>query len=303
MINFKSINLILSILITITISIPPQVNAEELSNKKINPQIINIPIKTGGLFNSTTNMVTELFLPAGQGPFPVLIYSHGRSGTPEARANIQEVIPRDYLRFWLSKGFAVVASMRPGYGKTGGPDRENPGHAWDNNGNCTKKPNYLNSIQMASQAPIEVITWTQKQVWANPSALIISGNSVGGITSVSVGSKNLTGVVGFINFAGGIGGNPILSPRKSCDPDQLLEMYREFGKTNKTPSLWLYAENDLFWGVDQPKAWHSAFSNGGSPSILVMTGALQRPDGHDLIFFGKDLWTSHVEEFIKKLGF
>jgi dienelactone hydrolase len=248
-------------------------------------------------------MVTELFLPSGQGPFPVLIYSHGRSGTAEARANIKEVIPRDYLNFWLSKGFAVVAPMRPGYGKTGGIDRENPGHAWDNNGNCTRKPNFTHSIQMASQAPNEVIGWLQMQAWANPSAIIISGNSVGGITSVSVGAKNPVGVVGLINFAGGIGGNPILSPRKSCDPDQLREMYREFGKTSRIPSLWLYAENDLFWGSDQPKVWHSAFSNGGSPSALVITSPLQRPDGHDLIFHGKDLWTPHVEEFIKKLGF
>jgi dienelactone hydrolase len=301
--NFYKIKLSLIFSIIFTLNIFSQANAEENSKIEVNLQMINIPIKVGGPFNTTTNMVTELFLPSGQGPFPVLIYSHGRSGTPEARANIQEVIPREYLRFWLSKGFAVVASMRPGYGKTGGPDRENPGHAWDNHGNCTRKPNYINSIQMASQAPLEVIAWTQKQAWANPSAIIISGNSVGGITSVSVGSKNPKGVVGSINFAGGIGGNPVLSPRKSCDPNQLLEMYREFGKTTKIPSLWLYAENDLFWGSDQPKAWHSAFSNGGSSTSLVMTSALQRPDGHELIFFGKDLWLSHVEDFIKKLGF
>lgn len=302
MTNLKDAKSALFFSILLILNIFTQASAEQASKNKIDPKIINIPIKTGGLFNSSTNMVTELFLPPGQGPFPVLIYSHGRSGTVEARANIQEVIPRDYLGFWLSKGFAVVASMRPGYGKTGGPDRENPGHAWDNNGNCTRKPNYINSIQMAGQAPSEVISWVQKQSWANATAIIISGNSVGGITSVSVGSKNPSGVIGVINFAGGIGGNPTLSPRKSCDSDQLLEMYREFGKTIKLPSLWLYAENDLFWGADQPKLWHSAFSNGGSQSTLIMTSALQRPDGHDLIFFGKDLWLSHVEEFIKKLG-
>lgn len=299
----NNLNKIAFILVSLLLNTSLKVHAEEISKNTIVQKIITIPIKTGGIFNSSMNMVTELFLPSKEGSFPVLIYSHGRSGTAEARANIPEVIPRDYLSFWISKGFAVVAPMRPGYGKTGGVDRENPGHAWDNKGNCTRKPNYSNSIQMASQAPSEVISWVKNQPWANSSAIIISGNSVGGITSVSVGSKNPQGVIGVINFAGGIGGNPILSPKKSCDPDQLLEMYREFGNTTKIPSLWLYAENDLFWGADQPKLWHSAFSNGGSSTMLVTTSALQRPDGHDLIFFGKDLWTSHVEEFVKKLGF
>jgi dienelactone hydrolase len=257
----------------------------------------------GGLFNLTVEMTAEIFKPQGKEPFPVVVYSHGRSSTAQERADIKEVIPRDYLRFWLSHGFAVVAPMRPGYGRTGGQDREFPGHAWDSKGNCTKTPNFRNVMNVASPTVLAVIDWLHKQAWANTSSLVLTGNSVGGILTVAVGSQNLDGVVGFINFAGGIGGNPSLSPGKSCDPNQLRDMYATYGKNAKVPSLWMYAENDQFWGPEMPKGWHSAFALGGSSSELVTTSTLTGQDGHDLVFFGKHLWEKPVEAFVRRLGF
>jgi dienelactone hydrolase len=276
--------------------------AQEVRPPELVPVYVKIPVRVGGSFNSTVDMTAELFKPDGQGPFPVVVYSHGRSATAQERAEIKEVIPRDYLRFWLAKGFAVVAPMRPGYGTTGGPDREVPGHAWDSAGNCTRPPNYRRVMDVASPTVLATIAWIHKQAWANASSLILTGNSVGGALTVAVGSQNPAGVIGFINFAGGIGGNPSLSPGKSCDPNQLRDMYTAYGKNTKIPSLWMYAENDLLWGADVPKGWHAAFVQGGSASQLVTTAPLTGKDGHDLVFFGKDLWGAPVDVFVKRLG-
>jgi len=103
-------------------------------------QVVKVPMKGAGAFGSALDLSTELFKPAGPGPFPVLVYAHGRSGTQKERSALAEVIPRQFLSFWLSRGFAVVAPARPGYGKTGGSDREVPGHSWDGTPMATQIP-------------------------------------------------------------------------------------------------------------------------------------------------------------------
>ncbi len=265
------------------------------------PQYAKIPIKGAGVFGSSLDMVAEVFQPAGAAPFPVLVYLHGRDGTQAERLAVTEAIPRDYLRYWLDKGFAVVAPMRPGYGKTGGADREVPGHRWESGGNCTR-PDFAKALAPATNAATAALDWTRTQSWARPAAMILSGNSVGGITSVSAASANPAGVVGFINFAGGMGGNPTLSPGRSCDADQLRALYAQYGKTGKLPGLWVYADNDLFWGADAPRGWHAAYIAGGAPAELAVTGPVPGHDGHELIFVGRALWRAHVDGFVAKLG-
>jgi hypothetical protein len=77
-------------------------------------------------------------------------------------------------------------------------------------------------------------------------------------------------VVAYINFAGGAGGNPEKSPGQSCEPQALTALYGDFGRHTVLPNLWLYAENDQYWGPDEPVAWHQAFAAGGSPRALSM---------------------------------
>jgi len=64
----------------------------------------------GGLSGVTAmRMAAGVFLPEGEGPFPVLIYSHGRSGTEAERHQTRIPDIRGHVRYWLRKGFAVIA--------------------------------------------------------------------------------------------------------------------------------------------------------------------------------------------------
>ena len=66
----------------------------------------------------------------------------------------------------------------------------------------------------------------------------------------------------------------------------------------------MYAENDLYWGPEAPKAWHNAFSAGATHTRFVMTPAVPgTDDGHRLLAVGGKLWSPHVNAFIKELGF
>lgn len=269
------------------------------SNK---PEYVDIPIAGAGFFGRALQMKAELFKPSDNGTFPVMVYLHGRSGSQAERSAMAEAVPRDYLNYWLDRGFAVVGPMRPGYGRTGGPDRESPNGGWQASGICTK-PNFSNTIHNARSAADATLDWVRGQAWAKSNAIVVSGNSVGGITTVSVASSQPLGVVGYVNFAGGIGGHPSISPSKSCDPEQIRDLFDSFGAKTKLPGLWLYAANDLFWGSDAPKDWHMAFSKGNNNSQFVITPPLENKDGHQLIFSGRSLWKEALDAYLKSLGF
>ena len=130
------------------------------------------------------------------------------------------------------------------------------------------------------------------------------GNSVGELATIGVSALNPPGAVGAINFASGSGGAPNVTPKRSCQPEKLTEAYREFGKPTQIPSLWLYAENDLYWGTDAPREWHQAFAAGGRKARFVMTAAVPDvEDGHQLLLRGDRLCSPHVKKFVQELGF
>jgi len=276
--------------------------AEDTAQKLIQPEILRIPMKGAGVFGGTVEMVTHLYKPQGNGPFPVVVFSHGR-GSDEENQNLKFPVPVGHGNFWLFKSFAVVSSIRTGYGETDSVDREAPGHTW-RGGTCQGTPDFAKTAKVAG-APVTVdLDWVRAQRWADKDRVVLEAISVGGLTTVAVGAQNPPGVVGYINFSGGGGGFPTGSPGRSCRPEKLTELYEEFGKTTKIPSLWLYAENDLYWGAEAPREWHKAFSAGGSKTKFVMTPPVPgTEDGHRLLTVGGRLWSPHVNEFIKELGF
>jgi dienelactone hydrolase len=272
----------------------------------VQPVVIKIPINAAGLFGGEIGMVTHLYRPPGDGPFPVafpvVVFSHGR-GNIEQRQALKSPVLVGHANFWLRKGFAVVASIRPGYGETGGVDREDAGHRW-RNFSCLGDPDFANTARIAGAAIRADLDWLRSQPWVRNDKILLVGQSVGGLATVGVGAENPSGVVGYINFSGGAGGSPDASPSRSCMPERLTTLYGEFGKTTKIPSLWLYAENDLYWGAYAPEEWHKAFSAGGSKTRFVMTPPVPGvADGHRLLAAGGRLWSPHVNRFVKELGF
>jgi pimeloyl-ACP methyl ester carboxylesterase len=269
----------------------------------VQPHIFNLPLKGAGVFGSDINIVTHFYKPEGNGPFPVVIFSHGRSSEVSDRKNLKYPVLVGHANFWLRKGFAVIASVRPGYGQSQGIDREDLGVRW-RNGQCIFEPDYASLADVAGKAVFANLDWAREQAWANKEKFILVGVSVGGLATAGVASKSPPGVVGYINFSGGGGGSPTQSPGRSCRPELLAKVFEQFGKTTRVPSLWLYAENDLFWGAEAPKEWHRLFAAGGSKTVFIMTPPVpDTDDGHKLLALGGRLWSPHANTFVKDLGF
>jgi dienelactone hydrolase len=230
-----------------------------------------------------------------------VVYSHGRSGTEE-RAQTSIPDPRGFVRYWLRKGFAVVAPIRPGYGATGGPDREDSGVRYDMFGNCWGRPQFGEAAAAARDALTSAIAWTRAQPWADAQRIVLMGTSMGGLASLATSATNPDGVAAVISFAGGTGGNGVASPEHTCGSEDMEVLMSRYGATTHVPSLWLYAANDSFWGAERPRVWYGAFARGGSDSRFVMTESLGNADGHQLLGRGSRLWIAHVDRFLHDVG-
>ncbi len=248
-------------------------------------------------------MVTTWFVPPGKGPFPVVLFSHGRPPGESGRGELRLGISRSQLRYWLAKGVAVVSPVRPGYGESAGGDVEFSGVHHDAQGRCTSTPDYRRTADAAVLSMRAALQWIRAQPWARPNDVLLVGQSVGGLATVAAAAQPLPGVVGYINFAGGSGGDPRRSPGVSCDPDQIKAMLAGYGKTTRLPNLWIYAMNDQYWGPDAPVAWHDAFAQGGSRTTFVHAPPVPDGDGHGLSRHDAALWAPAVDSFLAGLPF
>ncbi len=266
-------------------------------------ETVTINVPHAGVFGSSATMTAQVYRPAGDGPFPVVLFSHGRAPDAVDRAHLKVGISHAQLRFWLARGNAVVSPVRPGYGVTGGPDGENSGSHFNSFGQCTTTPDYRKVATAAVRSVDATLAWLRAQPWADTHHVLLVGQSMGGLTSVAAGARPVDGVVGYINFAGGAGGNPTGSPGHSCDAGQLTEIYGEFGRATVMPNLWVYTMNDQYFGPDAPAAWHESFARGGSRTTFVHAPALADGDGHGLSRHAQRLWAPYVESFLATIDF
>jgi dienelactone hydrolase len=260
------------------------------------PDIARIPLP------GETTMVAQVFRPPGEGPFPVLVFSHGRAGTDFERRSLANPVLHGHARFWMGRGYAVVAPIRPGYGITGGPDREDSGARYDERGECIARPEPQRTAGPAAATIASTVTWVRDQPWARSDRILLSGNSVGGLATIAACSASLPGVIGCINFAGGSGGYPASNGRM-CEPQRIESLMVGWGQVNRLPSIWFYAPNDLYWGAEAPRRWHAAFAAGGSQARFVGTAPVPAPDGHSLLRVGGKLWSVPLQAWMVEQGF
>src|SRR5258705_354506 len=136
-----------------------------------------------------------------------------------------------------------------------------------------------------------------------PDNVIVIGQSAGGWASIALSSTTPPPVKAIITFAAGRGGRVDGKPNNNCAPDKLVEATGEFGRTSRVPMLWIYIENDTFFGPALSKRMHEAFSAAGGKAEYH----LMPPFGNDGHFFigspdAIPIWAPLVAKFLDEQG-
>ena len=265
----------------------------EVLAKDLQEEVVRIQATVKDLYGreATKAVPITIYRPAGDGPFPLVVFNHGRS-VAEKRAQQGRSRPETAARYLVAKGFVVMAPTRIGYGETYGDfDPENSA--------CR---NIEPMSIAASQQVLATVEFAKTLPYVDASRWLVAGQSVGGLTSVATVGRAPEGLLGGINFSGGTGGNPDVNPGRPCNPGMTARYWGDIAKNAKVPMLWMYWENDKYWGPDIPKDWHQAWTRGGGQAQFTSFGP-SGENGHSGLNEDMDHWLPVVDRFLQNLGF
>jgi len=213
-----------------------------------------------------------------------LIINHGKDlGRPDRQ-------PRD--RFYhmamafVQRGYAVMVPMRQGFANSTGRYRD---HGCDMTAN-----GYTQADDV-----FDALNYAREQPWVDAERIVIAGQSYGGLATIALGARDLPGVRGLINFAGGLRDDSNRCAWRSA----LVSAFAEYGAKSKIPSLWMYGENDSLFGLELADRMHTAFEQGGGLAHLVKFPAFKR-DAHGMLASrdGAKVWLADTEKFLQQVG-
>lgn len=268
-----------------------------LAQAKLIEEIIKIPVQVSNSYGkeSQQDIVVTLFHEdTAPTPYPVAVINHGRSAKAEQRAAFGRATYGTHARWLAQLGFLVVVPTRVGYGVTGGEDVED-------SGSCHRK-NYPPVYEAAAVQTQQVLQQVHQRPDVAKDRSIIIGQSFGGTTAITLAAKNPTGVQASINFAGGGGGNAETMPQEPCSPWALKDLFADYGKTARIPTLWIYTENDQWMGAKYPREWFDAFKEKGGVGEFVLFPPNGK-DGHGLFSNAPDVWRATVLAFLRASGY
>jgi dienelactone hydrolase len=240
--------------------------------------------------------------PVGQGPFPLVVMNHGVSLNAQERSFFPLVEFRDAAIWFARQGNMVVAPTGSGYGAAAldVPEHGLYGVFYSKIGSCDN-PNFHEAGLAVALLDKWIIDYMTDQKLIVPDKSVVVGQSAGGWAAIALSSRNLPSVRAIITFAAGRGGRVGGKPNNNCAPDKLVDATADFGRTARTPMLWIYIENDTFFGPALSRRMHEAYTEAGGNAeyhLLPPFGS----DGHFLVGSAEaiPLWAPLVSQFLDR---
>ena len=241
--------------------------------------------------------------PLGEGPFPLVVMNHGVSLDQRERSFFPLVEFRAAAMWFAKRGYMVVAPAG-GYGGAALDDPEQGIYSlfYSKIGGCDN-PNFRDPGFAAALMDKWIIDYMTGQKLIVPDEVVVVGQSAGGWGALALSSQNLPAVRAIIAFAAGRGGHLDGKPNNNCAPDKLVAATAELGRTARTPTLWIYTENDTFFGPALSRRMHDAYTGAGGNAEYHLLPAFGS-DGHFLIDSPESipLWAPLVGPFLDKNG-
>ena len=241
-------------------TIPPSIgSADEKSASQIQEEVLGLLLPLP--------ILARLVRPVGTGPFPLAIMNDGISFDQQQGRTDPPVGFRDAAHWFARRGYAVITPIGPtsGLGAIDLPERELYKIYFSSLENCDD-PYSLRGSAARATANKWIIDYMTRQRLIIPNNVIVVGQSPGGWAAIALSSLNSRSIRAIITFAAGRGGRVDGKPENSCASKNLIEAAREFGRTSRTPMLWIYSSNDTYFGPELSKQVHEAFTERGRHS-------------------------------------
>jgi dienelactone hydrolase len=270
--------MILAMLVLVVLSLG-QAAAQDLIEESL-----RIPMPDAGKKGLEAFMVR----PNDSSAHPLALLTHGtpRAGPERDDVTALSLVPQ--AREFARRGWTTVIVVRRGYGSSGGSYAEEARA-------CSRHPDYYGAGKESARDLRFSIAYLSKAPQVDASRVISVGISAGGFANVALTADPPPGLLASISFAGGRGSR---KPDEVCNPDYLVRAFGDFGRASRVPMLWVYAENDHFFGPELAAAFHHAFTLSGGKAEFIRAAPFPR-DGHGLFSAGGiPLWTPMVDEFL-----
>ncbi|MCC6535561.1 MAG: dienelactone hydrolase family protein [Burkholderiales bacterium] len=228
--------------------------------------------------------------PEVAGRLPLAILTHGSPREAQARRRMSAGHMSFQAEELARRGYVAVVVMRRGYGTSEG--------AWaESSGRC-ESPDHERAARESARDLRAALLALVRMPDVDPERVIVIGQSAGGIGTVALAADPPAGLKAVINFAGGRGSR---GPNDVCREDRLVEAYRTLGKTARVPSLWIYTENDSYFGPDLAKRMFTAYTSQGGTGEFRLLPAFAE-DGHALFARrgGVPQWRPLLDSFLKR---
>jgi dienelactone hydrolase len=219
---------------------------------------------------------------------PVVVFSHPSPLTGVERRAMTPFSSQDAIRWFVDRGYVVVAALRHGFGTSQGAFEEGVAGPDD----------YAAAGRVAAHDVAAVLAFLRSIAGLDLTRVILAGHSAGGFASLAQLGDEVEGVRvrGALNFAGGKGAQWL--SRGAPYTDGLVRAAADYGAKARVPSLWIYADNDLWFAPPIVARMLSAYRAAGAQAEFERVPAFGA-DGHAL--FDPEAaraWTAAAERFL-----
>jgi dienelactone hydrolase len=256
----------------------------------VKERLLLVPLGTGQ--PRAVYLHARLCLPDSTTPATLVLINHGSPPGASDRPQMQlGRCDQEAAGWFLKRGYAVAFVLRRGYGETGG--------VWaEDTGGCAR-PDFVHAGLETARDMDAAVDFLTRQQEVRPDGAVVVGQSAGGWGAIAYASVSPSKVTAFVVMAGGRGGHHDNRPRDNCRPDLLADAAGHFGKTARTPMLWIYTENDSYFAPPIARAMYHAFTSAGGVADFEQLGPYGT-DGHRLFFGpgGSAVWGPLVERYL-----
>lgn len=240
------------------------------------------------------NLAVVYFRPAGKGPFPLLVFNHGSTGTGENPALFKQPFWRNAIgEFFSDRGWMVAFPQRRGRGGSDGNYDEGFGEDRNQGYSCLAEHS-LRGAERALEDINGAITALKKFPEIDDRNIIVGGVSRGGALSVAYAGIYPDKVKGVINFVGGW-----MTNKCPAGPSINKSVFQK-GASFRQPTLWLYGNNDPHYSTAHTRWLFEIFKNHGGKGFYAAFD-VPNSNGHRLSRY-QQVWGKTVEGYLARIS-